>query len=156
MSMQTSPTRQAVVANPNMVFRADSQRTDLLDITMTDSNLIALLQKLLDAGHYILITSVRSDHHDDGPNGHAGGFGFDGWPLRSALDGDYLDATDPRFATYLADVGSFSGLYQLGLAGTAYSASNVKATGIQEGFQYDPCVFQDQGDDHVHHGVHKA
>ena len=66
-----------------LIFQKDSQRADLLDTTRTNSGLIALMLDV-DTFHFE-VTSVRSDHHDDGPRGHAGGRALDGWPLNTAL-----------------------------------------------------------------------
>ena len=148
--------REAVVNSKSTFFQAQSQVDDLLDQTLTDSNLIAVAQHILAGGFAFEFTAVRTDHHDDGPTGHAGGLAFDGWPLASNAAGDYLDSTSEKFAQFLAHVAKFSGLYQLGLAGTAYSAANVTACGLPEDFAKDPCVFHDSGPDHVHIGVHPA
>ena len=150
--------RQAIIAldNTKVFFQnPDTQKADLLNPDMTDSNLIALIQFLIDRGHILEFTAIRSDHHVDGYNGHnPGGKAFDCWPLGSAIAGTYLDAS--ALKPFLADVAAFSGLYQLGLAGTAYTADNVAATGLIENFAANPCVFHDEGADHIHCGVHRA
>lgn len=153
MSQQS---RAEVVNSKSTFFQAQSQVSDLLDQSLTDSNLIAAIQYILAGGFAFEFTAVRSDHHDDGPTGHAGGLAFDGWPLASNAAGDYLDAASDRFKAFLAHVATFPGLYQLGLAGTAYSAANVNASWLPEDFAKDPCVFHDDGADHVHVGVHPA
>jgi hypothetical protein len=148
--------RDTVVNSKATFFQAQSQVSDLENPALTDSNLIAAAQYILDGGFAFEFTAVRTDHHDDGPTGHAGGLAFDGWPLASNAAGDYLDASDQKFKDFLVHVGKFPGLYQLGLAGTAYSAANVIASGLPEDFAKDPCVFHDGGADHVHIGVHPA
>jgi hypothetical protein len=149
--------RQAVVNSPNTFFQIESCRTDLLDPALTDTNLIALSQHLLDAGYAFEYTMVRTGHRDDGKKGHFGGLAFDFWPLKTATAGDWLDAGDPRFQAFLACIASFKGLYQLGLAGTADTPQNAKATGLPyNDFSADPCAFSDEGADHVHAGVHPA
>jgi hypothetical protein len=130
-------------------FQDMSQRSDLLDPDLTNTQLVALLTDLLNHGCKIVITAVRSDHHDDSGLGkfcHANGYCADVWPLASDNATDYLDAGDPRFAAFLADAASFGALHQIGLAGSAWNKSNTIAAG--------PSVFADDGDDHVHLGVH--
>lgn len=129
-------------------FQRDSERTDLLDPNMTNTGLIALLLDVVNAGHILEFTAVRSDHSDDSGLGfhcHAHGFCADLWPLNSPEAGDYMDATSPYFAAFLRDVAKSTWLYQIGLAGSAYTTANVAAAG--------PTVFHDDGADHVHLGA---
>jgi hypothetical protein len=150
--------RQDVVDSPNTIFQRQSQRDDLLNESLTDSNLIALIQHLLACGHTIGFTAIRSDHHIDGNNGHnPGGIAFDGWPLKSTTAGDWMDANDPAFRVYLQDVASFSGIWQIGLAGTADTDANRAATDLPyEAWKAPQTVFSDEGADHVHHGAYRA
>jgi len=65
------------------------EKADLLDATKTHDNLIAMLAVFAGRGYDILITSVRSDHHDDsqlGPHGHSSGYAVDLWlpPIQSS------------------------------------------------------------------------
>jgi hypothetical protein len=147
--------RQAVVDSPKTFFTADSQRSDLLDENLTNSNLIALIQYII-AQYPIEFTAIRTDHHDDGPTEHAGGLAFDGWPLKSNTAGDWLDDLEP----YLAYIAKFPGIRNIGLAGSAYTQANVSATGLPQNQEPEqaplPCVFQDGGADHVHHNVFPA
>ena len=140
--------RQALVDSPQTVFQAESQRTDLLDPTITQTGLIALLSELVAKGHVLLFTAIKSDHHDDSALGlhcHFNGYCADLWPMHSAAPTDYIDAADPAFAVFLADVASSAYLYQVGLAGTAWTSSNAVAAGGS--------VFHDDGADHVHLGA---
>ncbi len=138
--------RQSLVTSGKLVFQHASQKSDLLDPALTVTELIAAMLYLTSSrGWHIEVTAVRTDHHDDGPNWHAGGKAFDGWPLASSTPQDYLDASDPRFQHYLVDCADVPYLYQIGLAGTADTAENRGCAG--------PTVFEDSGGDHVHLGV---
>jgi hypothetical protein len=149
--------RDNVIDSPYTFFSDDCERDDLRDITRTDTNLIALIEHLLSCGHIIHFTSIRCDHHDDGPNGHAGGFAFDCWPLKTPTADDWLDATDVDFQGFLHDVGDFGGIFQIGLAGSADTPTNRSSTGLPyEEWDAPSTVFSDQGGDHVHCGVHGA
>lgn len=149
--------RQALVNSANTVFERDSQRSDLLDPSKTNTNLIALLGNLVEKGHIIQFTAIHSDHHDDsgltaGPlhlrthqGGPEGGYAADCWPLASTQPGDWLDASDSRFIAFCHDVGFDPFEAQRGLAGSAFTHDAVIAAG--------PGVFQDSGGDHIHIGV---
>lgn len=131
-----------------LVFQRESQRDDLLNMNLTQTQLIALLLDLVNEGHHIEITAVRSDHSDDAYLGfhcHAHGFCADLWPLASSTPGDYLDASDSRFAKFLHDAAQSEWLHQVGLAGSSWSQANVDAAG--------PTVFHDDGADHIHLGA---
>lgn len=72
--------REALVAR--LHFTDDSQRSDLLDDTITNTYLIALLQDLVSGPEAIEILAVRSDHPTpDGPWAHSGGMAVDLYPL---------------------------------------------------------------------------
>lgn len=131
-----------------LVFQRDSQRADLLSSNRTNSTLVALLGELVAKGHVLEITAVRSDHHDDGPRGHAGGRAADCWPLATSKPGDYLDAGDPRFRALLSDAAASRWIFQIGLAGAADSHANRIAAGTT--------CFEDAGGDHVHLGSTNA
>lgn len=142
--------RQFIVDHKNTIFRAQCQRDDLLDPARTQTGLIALIVELLQRGHILEFTAIRSDHHDDSNldptppyvGTHAGGFAFDCWPLASPSPGDYLDASEPRFGAFLADAAASPWHFQTGLAGSALCTANVQAAG--------PGEFTDSGGDHVH------
>lgn len=145
MSIQV---RQSLVAHPHTIFQSDGQRQDLLNPAKTQTGLIALLLELVQKGHIILFTAIRSDHHDDsalGEHCHANGFCADVWPLNSVNATDYIDAGDDRFAAFLSDAKRSLWLYQIGLAGTADTHANRLAAG--------PTVFDDDGADHIHLGA---
>lgn len=149
--------RLAITQSPLVFFQMDACRTDLLDENWTDSNLIVLLQYLTGKGHPIELTDVRTGHRDDGPNGHFGGRAMDFWPLKTATKDDWLDANDPRFATFLADLGAFPAIRQLGLAGTADTQANRTATGLPyEQWDARATCFSDEGADHLHAGIYPA
>lgn len=138
--------RDALVAK--LVFQRDSQRSDLENIDVTQTQLVALLTELTNRGWNIEITSVRTDHSDDSALGfhcHAHGFCADLWPLASSTPGDYLDAGDPEFQEFLKDAAESQWIYQIGLAGSAWTSANAAAAG--------PTVFEDDGADHVHLGA---
>lgn len=141
--------RQQLVNSKNTFFQNDSQRSDLLDESITQTDLIALLIDLCETkGYPVEFTAIKSDHHDDrnlGEHCHYNGWCADCWPLATAKAGDYLDAGDERFAMFLRDVAAAQYLYQIGLAGSAYTSANVAAAGSS--------VFQDDGGDHVHIGA---
>lgn len=132
-----------------LVFQSSVEKGDLLDPNRTQTQLIALLLDLAKGkGWHIEITAVRTDHHDDSALGlhcHANGYAADCWPLASATPGNYLDAGDPRFANFLKDAAASSWIYQIGLAGSAYTSANMAAAGSN--------AFQDDGADHVHLGA---
>ena len=124
----------------------------------TQPQLVSYLLSLLDAGHYIEITAVQTGHHNDGYKGHAGGYAVDCWPLASPNPGDYLAATDPRFARFLEDAAASKFRYQIGLVGDgADSAENfaLAISAAQTGGNYEAgvTVFQDDGGPHVHLGA---
>ncbi|MHB1798056.1 MAG: hypothetical protein ACYCUI_07090 [Vulcanimicrobiaceae bacterium] len=140
--------RAALVASPNTIFQADSQRADLLDENVTQTTLIALLGELVAAGHIIEFTAVKSDHHDDtalGQHCHFNGFCADCWPLASTSPGDYLAASHPRFTSFIADAAASTYRWQIGLAGSAWTGNAIAAAGVT--------VFHDDGADHVHLGA---
>jgi hypothetical protein len=140
--------RDALIASPLTFFQDDTQRADLDDVDTTQTGLIALLSELVAKGHAIEFTAVKTDHRDDsalGEHCHFNGYCADLWPLASATAGDYLDAGDPRFQAFLRDVATSPYLYQVGLAGTAWTSANAVAAG--------GTVFHDDGADHVHLGA---
>ena len=132
-----------------LVFQNGTERGDLLDPSRTQTELVALLLDLAkNKGWHVEITAVRSDHHDDSALGlhcHANGYAADCWPLASANAGDYLDARDARFQKFLQDAADSAWLFQIGLAGSASTSTNMAAAGRT--------VFQDDGGDHVHLGA---
>lgn len=157
--------RQALVNDPHLIFQNDQHRLDLLKegvrgqtYSGTQTELIAFLAEMLKLGHIIETTMIQTGHHDDGPKGHAGGNGCDCWPLASATPGDYLEATDPRFAQFLFDAGKSEWRYQIGLVGDGADSDQnfhyaIKGC-VQEGnFVYGLSVFQDDGGAHVHLGA---
>jgi hypothetical protein len=141
--------RSLLVTSPSVFFQNDSQRSDLLSVTTTQTELIALLLELVAKGHILEFTAIKSDHHDDSALGvhcHFNGYCADVWPLASQKAGDYLDASDARFQAFLRDVSVSPWLYQIGLVGDgADSAANFEAAG--------PTAFQDDGGPHVHLGA---
>ena len=83
--------RERLVAHPNLFFQdPGTQKADLLKVgtpgveySGTQTELIAGLLEMLDAGHIIELTMVQTGHREDGPNGHSGGKAVDCWPLAS-------------------------------------------------------------------------
>lgn len=140
--------RQGLVASPLTLFQRDSQRSDLLDPSLTQTQLIALLIELVTKGYAIEFTAIRSDHHDDSALGlhcHANGYCADLWPLNTPTAGDYMDANDKRFGQFLFDASNSMWLYQIGLAGEADTLRNRGCAGRT--------VFEDDGGDHIHLGA---
>lgn len=140
--------RQALVKSPQTVFQADSQKSDLLDPNITQTGLIAVLSELVAKGYYLLITAVKSDHHDDsalGEHCHFNGYAADLWPLHSSTGTDYINADDPKFAVFLKVLASCAYHYQTGLAGSADTDALHAAAG--------PTCFSDSGADHIHVGA---
>jgi hypothetical protein len=146
--------RQALVSS--LVFQDEhngtatpTQRGDLLDPSLTDSGLVALLDDVLALHPFFEVTSVRRDHPtDDGPNGHRGGKAIDGWPLRSQTPGDYADAEGPEMTATLEAAARSSWLYQVGLGGLADTPGNAAIAGRT--------CFCDNQFDHVHLGARGA
>ena len=90
--------RQYLVSK--LFFQDDTQKPDLLDENKTQTDLIALLVELVNKGHHIEITAVRTDHSNDsglGEHCHANGYCADMWPLSGPTAGAWLDAGDPYF-----------------------------------------------------------
>ena len=149
MSIQA---RRQLIDSPATFFQHEAeQHADLMDPAKTQTELIALLLELVGKGHVLEFTAIRSDHSDDsclGYHSHADGFCADLWPLASRTAGDYLDASDDRFAAFLADAARSHWLYQIGLAGSADTRANQIAAGRTE--------FPDDGADHVHLGANSA
>ncbi len=89
--MSTSPTREAISAE--LVFTDDTQKSDLLDESLTSTELIEFLQQLLSIrdgvwkGKKLEVLSVRTDHPtEDGPDGHQGGNAIDFAPILDDAD----------------------------------------------------------------------
>jgi hypothetical protein len=140
--------RQALVDSPNTLFTDATQRSDLLDENITQTYLIALLSNLVAKGHVIEFTAIKTDHHDDSALGeycHFNGWCADCWPLSTTTAGAYLDAGDARFLSFLSDAAADPDLFQIGLAGSAWTPEAIAAAG--------PTVFEDAGGDHIHLGA---
>jgi len=138
--------RQALVDSPNTFFTADSQRSDLLDETITQTGLIALLSDLVAKGHIIEFTAIKTDHSDDSALGlhcHFNGYCADLWPLRSRTAGDWIVADN--LGPFCANAAADPCLFQIGLAGTAWTPKAIAAAG--------PTCFHDDGADHIHLGA---
>jgi hypothetical protein len=150
----SAATREALAASPHIVFRSPEQRDDIVNVNCVHTQLVAFLQYLVDSRVYIEVTAVMSDHHNDldlnpiAPHcgTHAGGWAIDCWPLLRPEEGAYLDAGDERFQSFLEVAKSGPWIYQIGLAGSAYTPENIAAAGS--------LVFEDEGADHIHFGVH--
>jgi hypothetical protein len=155
MSQQT---RQWIVDHPHTKFRGNEG--DILDEGKTNTAVIGHVVFMLERGHIILFTAIDSDHSDDlelnptppHEGTHAGKCAYDCWPLNSPDPTDYAVPGGIVMNTFLADGGECPYTYQVGEAGSAYTAADVKlALG-----KHDPnsdFVFQDDGADHVHFGT---
>ncbi len=140
--------RAALVAHPSLLLRTAVQKSDLLDVDLTQTELIAYLLYMVDHGHVLEVTAVRTDHDNDaclGRHSHANGFAIDCWFNASKTLGDYLDQGDPRFIAALEDAAKCPWNYQVGLGGAADAPADWAAAG--------PTVFEDNGEDHVHLGA---
>lgn len=143
---------QLVRPGGGLVFQAASQRLDLLNPLVIQTQTIAGLQWLVAKGHVFELTAARSDHHDDSGLGlapgyvgtHARGWAVDGWPLASKKAGDYLDVGDARFQAFLRDARLMPYLMQIGLTSDCYTPANIAAGGAT--------VYLDDGGPHVHLG----
>lgn len=149
----SSQVREQIAESPHIIFRSEQQRDDIVNLRGVQTQIIALLQHLVDKGAIIEVTALKSDHRDDTERNpvpphigtHASGWAIDCWPLARVEQGAYLDAEDEQFQHFLELVSGAPWLHQIGLAGTAWNPLNVAAAG--------ETVFQDEGDDHVHIGT---
>ena len=159
--------REALVNNPNIRFQQDVQRTDLLTeakpgqlFSGTTTELIAYVSGLLAKNYIIGVTMVMTGHHDDGPDGHAGGKAMDMWPMSSndiSEGWKWLDAASVEFKQFLYDAGFSEYRRQVGLVGDgADSPDNfhyaIKGCEARGNYVPDVSVFQDDGGPHVHLG----
>ena len=145
--------RQAIVQSSRTFFQVDSQRSDLLDPNITQTQLIAFLTHILAQGWAIEFTAICSDHHDDSCltsppycGTHAKGWAVDCWPLNTPKAGDYMDAGDPHFQKFLSQAMNAPFYMQTGLGGSANTGANQVAAG--------GAWFPDSDADHVHFGTH--
>ncbi len=143
MSLQA---RESLAAQ--LIYQDSTQKSDLLNESLTQTGLIALLLELLGKGFHLEITAVRTDHSNDaylGLHSHANGYCVDCWPLNSETAGDYMDQNDPKFQAFLSAAAQSVWCYQIGLGGAAQTDANYAAIG-EKGFT-------DNGADHVHLGA---
>lgn len=146
--------RQSLASSSHIIFRTPAQRDDIASLDGVQTELVAFLVALIDAGWMIEVTALMSDHHNDldlnpiAPHcgTHAAGWAIDCWPLSRVEEGAYLDAGDSRFQDFLRSATQAPFLMQIGLAGSAWTLENIAAAG--------KFVFADDGDDHVHFGTH--
>lgn len=141
-------TRQKLTSSGHLIFQDPTQPQDLLNPSVTQQCLIDLLSEIISAGYHLEITAVKTDHHDDsglGLHSHFNGYCVDCWPLSDATPGNYVDAGTETFREFLAFCAQAKNLYQVGLGGSAYTATNMEAAGRT--------AFQDDGEDHVHLGA---
>lgn len=140
--------RQALVDSGRLFFQNDTQKSDLLNPGLTQTELIAFLLELTNLGFNLEITAVRTDHSDDlalGEHCHANGYCVDLWPLKRAIAADYMGPNDPGMISFLESCAASNWLYQIGLAGSAYTEENAAAAGHT--------AFADDGADHIHLGA---
>lgn len=64
-----------------------------------DPRVMRVLVHLIESGHTIGTSAMCSDHHDDGPHGHAGGFAVD----ISSIDGHSVAASSSRAVVLAVD-----------------------------------------------------
>lgn len=144
--------RQELVNSANVLFQDDTQRSDLLDPSKTQDNLVKALWYLTRAD-FVMITAVKTDHSDDsdlGTHCHFNGYCVDLWPV-------YISDTLHKWSYYpptgltpfLQRMASTPYVVEIGLAGSAYIQANI--TAAQHGRVLD--VFHDDGADHIHMGV---
>lgn len=141
--------RKWVANHPHLFFQNPSQKADLLDEKKTQSVTIALLQDLLNKQHYIELTAVKTDHHDDSGLGlhcHFNGYCFDGWFLNTPKAGDYAAVDSAVMIAGLHDAGADDHKYQIGETPDAYTHAEIVAAGTVG-------VFKDGGGSHIHFGA---
>lgn len=123
-------------------FEDNAAKGDLMDVNRTSTFLVALLEDLvLKAAHPILITAIRSDHHDDsglGHFGHSGGWAADLWHA------DWEKVGDEKIRDVIVALIANPYCWSIGLAGYAQKFANLSSP--------DPrvVIFLDDGADHVH------
>lgn len=64
-----------------------------------DARVMRVLVRLIESGHTIGTSAMCSDHHDDGPHGHAGGFAVD----ISTIDGHSVAESSSRAVVLAVD-----------------------------------------------------
>lgn len=123
-------------------FQRDSQQTDLLNPSLTTTELIAFLQELLLIrngiwqNHALIVTAVRSDHLSyDGPNGHAGG---------NAIDFSQNGPDDAK-EHLVRDCQACDGAKGIGLGGPFQEVADACG-----GYNPQSKLFQDNDTDHIH------
>ena len=137
MSLQMRQYVESLVTIQNSIAKGD-----LLDPSITQTDLVALLQRAVDTpangglNYKLTLTSIRSDHKDDsclGPHGHSNGYAVDCWPDdKSQLQAFIQDmATSNKWVT------------KIGLGGAAQAV----ARNIDPG---NTVIFNDNDSDHVH------
>jgi hypothetical protein len=106
---------------------------DLLGANVTDARLVSALGWLYDNAPAFTVSAIRSDHHNDGPFLHSGGFCADLYAIDSSQMKKLIEAVneDP----WVAEVG----------LGGAYKSLRTSIT--------HKAYFADNGQTHVHIGV---
>jgi|SRR5579864_4603875 len=127
-----------------VVIQNDDDAHDLSDETLTQTDLIALLQRACDTldngglNHYLLLTSVNTSHGPEDPtwlHGHKKGFAVDCWPIK--------DADLYQFVYDMIEKNKW--VTKVGLGGEA------QQIGFHEGTADNgTIVFFDNRQDHVH------
>jgi hypothetical protein len=137
--------RNAILQNP---LYQNADLTTLHEDGGVDTNVIAVLERLLRAGWYVEITSIRRDHGDDsscGPDSHHAGMAVDLYPLSSRSAGAWADPFTDLFDGFLKALVSCPEVKNVGLGGDAYSEERLALLGDKG--------FQDNGSDHIHFQV---
>jgi hypothetical protein len=117
------------------------EKTDLLNGQRTSQALIDGLGAL-ERSHRIVVTSVRSDHHDDGPAGHAGGKATD----VGAVDGVTI-GNNPQSRKFLEDAIASGAFAKIGTTGVLANDTHLQALAQEHGV----ALFTDEGTGpHVH------
>ena len=139
--------RQALVASTKLSFTDDQQRTDLLDVNLTSTYLIALLQWLLDnCAEAIELLAVRSDHPTrDGQWAHSGGHAVDLYPS------NWNNREREAVVAVLKSLAQNPYCEAIGLGGVTKSWKD-QVTWPTEHF----VVFSDNSGDHIHCGTMNA
>jgi len=128
-----------VANHRNISYTNLTQKADLLDVTVTNTNLIAALKDVLDKGFVVQVTSVKTDHSDDSclgipgvyNHGHTHGYALDCWceDLQS-------------FVQYLCDNPL---VMKIGLGGARAQALQITPGATM--------VFSDNNEPHIHFQV---
>lgn len=141
---QYSADGEKLLMTNHLIFTAESQKYDVLHFIKP--TLVKLLSALVAKNYYLQITSLKSDHgNDGGGHSHTNGYAVDLWPVSNGTRNAFFPANSTEMVQFLKDVASLDNLHQIGLAGSSKTPANFAAAG--------PTVFRDNQYDHIHIGA---